>query len=201
MYSKNIVMRSTFNFGKIDFNGTGRKVNLVTVDVELRRCGGDDTFTVDRKTGERTIVGKTPEYVELSICGDVWNNRRSDIECGGQCLDTIAEYRDQLTDVETFDMLYDLWKNYHLNGMHAGTPEQEQAIEAWKAEGNKYDYTAVCEMLKAKGLYEVNYTGLSVGRRYDNEPYRYGTAWLVQELPGDVLLRVEHLISTAEANS
>ena len=195
MYNKNIVMRSTFNFGKIDFNNTGSKSNLVTVEVEVRRCGGEDSFTIDRKTGEKTIVGKTPEYVELSICANVWNGRRSDIVCGGQCLDTIAEYRDQLTDIETFDVLYGLWKNYHLNGMHAGTPEQEQAIEEWKAEGNKYEYTAACEMLKAKGLYEVNYTGLSVGRRYDNEPYKYGHAWLVQELPGDVLLKVEHLIS------
>lgn len=188
-------MKKTFNFGKIDFNGNGRRDNLVTVTVELRKRGGEDTFTIDRATGEKTIVGKTPAYVELAICGDVWNRTRTDILCGGQCLDTIAKYRRQLTEVELFDTLLDLWKNYHLNGMHAGTPEQEQAIEEWKAEGNKYDYTAVCEMLKARGLYEVMYTGLSVGRRYDNEPYKYGHAWLVQELPGDVLTKVEHMLS------
>lgn len=188
-------MKKTFAFGKIDFYGNGTRENLVTVTVELRKCGGEETFTIDRATGEKTIVGKTPAYVELAICGDIWNRRRDDIVCGGQCLDTIAEYRHQLDNVELFDTLLDLWKNYHLNGMHAGTPEQEQAIEEWKAEGNKYDYTAACEMLKARGLFEVFYTGLSVGRRYDNEPYKYGHGWLVQELPGDVLHKVEHMLS------
>lgn len=187
-------MRKTFNFGNIAYSGT-RKNNAVTVDVELRQRGGKETFTIDRKTGEKTITGKTPEYVELAISGDIWNSQHTDIVCGGQCLDTIAQFKHQLTDRETFDIIYDLWKQYHLNGAHAGTPEQEKAIEEWKAAGNRYDYTAVCEMLKSIGLYEVNYTGLSVGRRYNNEPYKYGHAWLIQELPGDVLLKIEHMLS------
>lgn len=188
-------MKKTFNFGKIAYTDSNRKANLVTVDVCLERKGGETTFTIDRKTGEKTITGKTPTYVELSICGSIWNQRHTDVVCGGQCLDTIAECRNQLEEPEVFDELYNLWKNYHLNGMHAGTPEQEAAIEAWEAQGNKYDYTAACEMLKGCGLYEVNYTGLSVGRRYNNEPYKYGHGWLVRELPGDVLLRVEHMLS------
>ena len=189
-------MKKTFNFGKIKYTNKSKRVNRVEIVVDLRTCGGQPTFTVDRKTGAKTPTGNTtPVYVELSICGRVWNSRHSDIVCGGQCLDTIAEYRNQLSDPELFDTLYDFWKRYHLNGAHAGTPEQEKAIEEWKAEGNRYEYTAVCEMLKARGLYEVNYTGLSVGRRYDNEPYKYGHAWLIQQLPGDVLLKLEHMLS------
>lgn len=188
-------MKKTFKLGKIAYTNANRKANEVEVTMELRKRGGEDTFIIDRKTGEKTIIGKTPRYVELSICGNIWNARRSHAVCSGQCLDTIAEYRDQLSEPEVFDELYRLWKGYHLNGMHAGTPEQEAAIEEWKAAGNRYDYTAACEMLKERGLYEVNYTGLSVGRRYENEPYKYGHAWLVQELPGKVLLRIEHMLS------
>lgn len=189
-------MKKTFNFGKIKYTNKSKRVNLVEIDVELRTRGGEPTFTVDRKTGTKTPTGHcTPVYTELSICGSVWNASHTDIVCGGQCLDTIAKYRDQLSDPELFDTLYECWKRYHLNGMHAGTPEQEQAIEEWKAEGNRYEYTAVCEMLKARGLYEVNYTGLSVGRRYENEPYKYGHGWLIQQLPGDILLRLEHMLS------
>lgn len=188
-------MKKTFNFGKIAYTNPNRKANKVAVTMELRTRGGEETFVIDRKTGEKTITGKTPKYLELSICGAIWNTRCTDICCGGQCLDTIAEYRDQLSEPEVFDMLYTLWKGYHLNGMHAGTPEQEAAVEVWKSQGNRYDYTAACEMLKGIGLYEVNYTGLSVGRRYNNDPYKYGHGWLVQELPGDVLLRVEHMLS------
>ena len=188
-------MKKTFNFGKIKYTNKSKRVNLVEVDVELRRKGGETTFTIDPKTKEKTITGKTPEYLELSICGTIWNARHTDCVCGGQCLDTIAKFRNQLSDPKLFDTLLYLWNNFHLNGMHAGTPEQEQAIEEWKAEGNRYEYTAVCDMLKRRGLYEVNYTGLSVGRRYENEPYKYGHGWLMQELPGDVLLKVEHLLS------
>jgi hypothetical protein len=188
-------MKKTFNFGKIKYTNKSKRVNLVEIDVELRTKGGETTFTIDPRTNEKTITGKTPEYVELSICGTIWNAQHTDCVCGGQCLDTIAKYRNQLSDPELFDTLYSLWNNYHLNGMHAGTPEQEKAIEEWKAEGNHYEYTAVCDMLKARGLYEVNYTGLSVGRRYNNEPYKYGHAWLIQPLPGDVLLKVEHMLS------
>ena len=188
-------MKKTFNFGKIKCTNKSKRVNEVEITVELRNRGGEQTFTVDRKTGEKTILGRTPEYVELSICGTVWNARHTDCVMGGQCLDSIAEYRDQLSDPELFDTILDLWHKYHLNGMHAGTPEQEAAIEEWKAAGNRYEYAAVCDMLRDRGLYEINYTGISVGRRYENEPYKYGHGWLVQELPGDVLLKVEHMLS------
>lgn len=185
-------MKRTFDFGKINYTGSGRRYP-VTVEVELKRRGGEKTFTVDRKTGERTYTGNTtPEYVEFSACGNIWNTTKTDIVCGGQCLDTIAKY----VKDPVFKEIHKLWQQYHLNGMHAGTPEQEKAIEEWKAAGNKYDYTAVCEYLKSIDLYEVNYTGLSIGRRYENEPYRYGRAWLIQEIPGDALLRIEHMLST-----
>ena len=46
-------MKKTFDFGKIRYTNKNRAVNLVTVDVELRRRGGETTFTIDRKTGEK----------------------------------------------------------------------------------------------------------------------------------------------------
>ncbi len=190
-------MKRTFHLGRIAYSGH-KKVNPVDVTVELERKGGEEIFTIDRKTGEKTITGQTPRYYELSICGNVWNGNHRHILAGGQCLDTIAQYRAELNDPAFFNELYALWKKYHLNGMHAGTPEQETAVEEWKAAGNQYDYTAACEMLKARGLYQVNYTGLSVGRRYENEPYRYGQAWLIQELPDEVLSRVRYLLNKGD---
>lgn len=191
-----IIMQKTFNFGKIAYEKPERRLNAVTVEAELRRCGGEPTFIIDRGTGKQIPVGTTPKYIELSICGEIWDRHHTDFLCGGQCLDEIAKYHEQLDDVDTFDMLYSLWKEWHLNGLHAGTSEQEAAVREWEADGNTYDYNAVCDMLKEKGLYEVNYTGISVGKRYDNEPYRYGSAWLVREIPGNVLIQIEHLLST-----
>ena len=188
-------MKKRFTFGKIAFH-TSRKINPVAVDVELRRRGGEPTFTVDPQTRERIPTGETtPEYMELSICGYIWNSRGTDCVAGGQCLDEIAKYRRQLSNLGLFNKLYGYWKAYHLNGMHAVTPEQEAAIEGWKKEGWKYCYTEACEKLREAGLYTVPYTGKSSGRLYNNEPYTYGHAWLVQELPEDVLHDIEELLS------
>ena len=180
-------MKKTLEFGKIDYNKSGRRNCLVTVDVELRERGGEKTFAIDPKTKEKIFTGnETPKYCELSICGNIWNPRKTDIYCGGQCLDEIAKY----VKNPLFKEIYTLWKNYHLNGMHAGTPEQEKVIDEWKAKGNKYEYNAVCEYLKSINLYEVKYSGLSVGKRYNNELYKYGHGWIIQELPENVKNRI-----------
>jgi hypothetical protein len=102
--------------------------------------------------------------------------------CGGQCLDTIAEY---IKGNETFDKIYHFWKLYHLNDMHAGTIEQEAAIKLWEEQGNKYDYTKVCEYLKSINIYEVNYEG---------KPYKYGHSWLYRAIPENDLQEIRALM-------
>ena len=153
-------MRKTISFGKVDYNGNGRKTNEVTVELELRN---------------------TDKGIEFSACGNIWNHIHTDILCGGQCLDTITEF---ITD-PTFKEIHRLWKLYHLNSMHAGTVEQEQAIEEWKAKGNRYDYTAVCEYLKSINLYEVEHEG---------KPYKYGHAWLYRAIPEADLNKIKEIM-------
>ena len=98
-------MKRTFNFGKIDYLNHGRKDCAVTVDLELR---------------------ETEKGQELSICGEIWNARHTDIYCGGQNLDTIARY----VKSPVFKELFRFWELYHLNGMH---PEcVHQAAFGWR---------------------------------------------------------------------
>ena len=191
-------MKKTFLFGKIAYFGGPMRTFPVHVTMELRREGDKEIPIVDKATGDRKVTCRTPAYLELSIAGTIYYPGRRDIACSGQCLNDIAEFRDQLSFPERFDEIYALWKKWHLNGLHAGTPEQDAAVDEWLAAGNKYDYTAACEMLKEKGLYEVNYTGLSTSRRYENEPYTYGSGWLVRELPDDVLHQVHRLFKTPQ---
>lgn len=184
-----------FEFGKIDARGNGRKANAVAVDLCLTLRGGEPTSTYNAQTREYVPAGKTtPEYYEISLCGWVWNERRTDCIMGGQCLDHLRATSERLRDDSLFKELFGLWQRWHLNGLHAGTPEQEAAIKEWEAAGNRYDYTKACEMLKARGLYEVPFTGLTVGRRYNGELYKYGHGWVVEELPADVVARVAELI-------
>lgn len=174
-------MVKKFEFGRINYNGTGRRYP-VTVRIALEKRGGEDVFTL--QNGVKVYTGeKTPEYYEFTASGMIG------ARCVGQCLDEIAKHCKN----STFMAIYRLWQKYHLNGMHAGTPEQEKALERWKNAGNKYNYDGACEYLKSCGLYEVNYTGKTTGRMYNNEPYKYGHAWIVNDIPADDLQKINNL--------
>lgn len=150
-------MRKTFELGKVDYLNHNRKDCAVEVEIELREK--------DNK-------------VVFSSYGRVWNARHTDIYCGGQCLD---EIKGLLPDNETFNKIYRLWKLYHLNDMHSGTPSQEKAIREWESCGNDYDYNKACEYLKSINLYEDN-------------GYRYGSGWLYEPIPEDDLNLIKELL-------
>lgn len=172
-----IIVKKTIQLGKIAYWGN-RKINAVDVEIEVRECGGEPTY----RGG--LFCGYTPTYTELSICGNIWNARHTDIVCGGQCIDEIAKY----IHSPKVQAIQAMWKKYHLNGMNAGTIEQEAAIKKHFAEtGERYDYTKACDYLKSIGMYEVEYTGKSVGKIFDHEMYKYGHAWLVRDLPEFVI--------------
>ena len=149
-------MEKTFDFGKIDYYGKGRKINRVTVKVCLEEKGVKDVFTAS---------------------GMILNSKETDCICGGQCLDEIAKYVKDPVFLE----IYDLWKKYHLNDMHAGTPKQEAALAAHFPKGKYIDYMDKVKYLESIGLYE-------------DDGYRYGSSWLYERIPDDALNRIKKLI-------
>ena len=96
-------MKKVISFGKIDYNGSGYKNCKVTVSVELK----------DEAKGK-----------VLSICGDIWNPRETYVYSSGQNLDTISEY----IKTSKFKKIYEIWKQYHLNDMHAGCIYQRKPL-------------------------------------------------------------------------
>ena len=165
-----------YHLGKVDYLNKGVKANAVEIDIELRD-------RVNNRTGET--------YKEFSVTGSIWNHIHTDIYCGGQCLDTIAKY---IKGNEEFDFVYDMWKKYHLNGLHAGTRQQEDALKQAVAEGKlksygANNYTESCEYLKSIGLYEVEVNG---------QPYKYGSGWLHENIPEEDLERIEYFIEHHE---
>ena len=162
------MIKARFAFGKIDGYHNSKKSCPVFIDVELRN---------------------EQDKPEFSACGYVYNHLKTDCIIGGLCLDTLNEFH-SIKNNPMFRKIYRLWKLYHLNGMHAGTPEQEQAINAWKDAGNRYDYRKVCDYLKSIGLYEVEHEG---------KPYKYGHSWLYQPIPDDDLNEIRCLIGGANA--
>lgn len=156
-------MRKKINFGKIDYNGTGRKINLVEVEIALE----------DKKQG-------MPVFTAIAM---VWNSKHTDCVMSGQCLDKLLKYK-ELKNNKQYQKIVELWKKHHLNDMHLGTIAQDEAIEKWKKQGNKYDYNDACEFLKSVGLYEVEYEG---------KPYKYGHGWLYREIPQNDLEDIKAL--------
>ena len=159
-------MKKRINFGKVDFNKTGRRVNLVEIDIEFKND-------------------------ELSICGAIWNATKTDCFTCGQCLDTIKEY---LPTNKAFAEIYNLWKNYHLNGMNAGTHRQREALDKFHAEsGTRWDYEKDCEYLKSIGLYEDDLTD---GEEFEvRKGYKYGTGWVKWTIPESVKTRIIEIIN------
>jgi hypothetical protein len=158
-------MKKTFNFGKVAHE-TNKKTNLVTIEMEL-------------KYNSRNL----PVF---SAMGNVWNSKKTDILCGGQCIDSIYdEFSEQLENVSLYKEIMELWQNNHLNDINAGTQEQENAIKEWIKQGNTYDYNKVCEYLKSIDLYEVKQGELM---------YKYGSAWIYRDIPEKDLKRIKEII-------
>ena len=150
-------MKKKFNFGKIDFYGRGRKINLVEVDVELSDKG---VFTAS---------------------GTIWNSKKTDRVCAGQCLDEISRY----VKTEKFKKIHRLWKLYHLNDTHAGTEKQETALTKAGLTGFAEDYRKCCEYLESIGLLV-------------DDGYKFGTGWLKREIPVDAIKEIKELLSSEQ---
>lgn len=158
-------MKKKFEFGKVDAENSGRKLNLVTLEVNLKDKDGLPVF---------------------SVCGNVWDSKKTDILMGGQCIGSIySEYKDQISNLPLYETIMGLWERNHLNDMNAGTPEQTEAIRLWKEAGNKYDYKMACEYLKSIDMYTVTHEG---------KPYSYGHAWLYRSISETDLKTIRQLL-------
>ena len=154
-----------FFLGYTDYEFPGKKVNSVCAEITLK----DDRY--------------------FSACAYIWNSNRSDHLIGGQCLDTINDNCPDIKANPIWQKIYRLWKLYHLNDMHAGTIEQEEALDKWRASSKDNidrDYHKDCEYLKSIGLYEVEYNG---------KPYRYCSGWRKRDIPEEDLNQIKELLA------
>lgn len=158
-------LEKTFDFGKVDYYGRGRRVNKVDVTVRL----------YDKGDG-RAVLG---------IAGGFWNGRGTDYMHCGQCLDAIAKF----VDDPLFLKIYGWWKDFRNNGTRCcASPKQEAAVGEWLAVGHTYDYDKVCSMLKSKNLL------IDKSYIVDGEPFRYGSKWIYKEIPKNVIEEIKSVL-------
>lgn len=117
-------MERRFDFGKIDYNGIGRKVNRVTVDVEW-------------------------DGAVFSASGAIWNARGTDCIVSGQMLDDPIV--NESVDDDLYRAIREMWGKNHLNDLHAGTYRQTEALER-AGLTRASDYYEACKYLDDIGL-------------------------------------------------
>lgn len=150
--------------------GTTAEGYKVVVRFYLQWQGGEGFNTVEHQPAGR--------HLRLSITGDVIDpKRRGEARyiSGGQIVDSLAEVVKfaQGWDRRSVDELAALWRRWHLNDMRAGCAHVEPVyeIDRYGQRVPSLDHTPACAL-----------TG-----------YRYGHAWLVEELPEEVVAYVKSL--------
>lgn len=134
-----------------------------------------------KKNGEAAITWEL-EGVHFSMSAEIWNPRKFDCDVCGQCVDTVAGYFPN--DAKAQRMLV-IWRRWHLNDMRAGSPAQEAFLRDNPIIDRLHYFEAACGALVAAGL-QPDPNHIHAGK-----PYRYGTAWLMEDLPSDVREEIE----------
>jgi len=148
--------------------------------------GKVDYYGKGRANCEAEITWKL-ENGNFSMCAGIWQPNKRDYEICGQCVDTVASF---FPNDAKAQRMKEIWGRWHLNDMRAGSPAQMAWLEANPLDPKDYNYpkshyTAAVDALKAAGLHpDNNYI-------HNGKPYAYGTAWLKETLPPDVIAEIE----------
>lgn len=130
----------------------------------------------------------------FSMQGEVWEPIRGrwEMTSGGQCLDTIKTL---LPNDKLFAEMHEIWSRWHLNDMRAGC--EHQRAEKWDERPIYADKPTRAYVSHADGTSSWNMlTWLPVEKGgLLSAPcptcgYKYGTKWLKEELPQDVLDKI-----------
>lgn len=119
---------------------------------------------------------------ELSICGVTgptsYGNSRGGAGQNRGDLARIHQYSDGW-NAELAAKLADVWERWHLNGMRAGSPAQEQWLRdnPWNRDEHGDHFLWARESLAEAGLQPDP----------GHDDYSYGTSWLYEALPDDVI--------------
>lgn len=168
-------MKRTLELGKIDYLGCGYRTCPVTVDVELN---------------------ETDKGLEFTASGNIWNHIKSDIYSGGQNLDEIKKH---IKNNKDFNLVYDWWKKYHLNGLNAGCRHQIAARwEDLRIDPKELPNSSANR--DEKGIMAVWVYKKEHPDGLLCEPcvvcgYQYGTAWLFEEIPSIDLEAIKQFVN------
>lgn len=153
----------------------------VVVDVELEN---------ERNRGDWQTIdhGTVTDPLTLSITGEAYarGDRRGDPSRAGQCVEALGDIVTPAAgwSLEEIAELRGIWERWHLNTVRAGCAHQTVIVHEESTYGPR---------LNLEGITAHPDNACPAG-------YRYGSAWLTEELPADVLERVRHLMRDRTAD-
>ena len=101
------MVKKTIKFGKIDYYGIGRRINLVEVTLYLEE-GKSQWGSIGGPWGPEVLTGSKGIY--FSVTARVWNNTMTDIVMGG-CVDEIGSVP---VNNALFQEIKSLWKKNNM---------------------------------------------------------------------------------------
>lgn len=169
--------------------------------------GGNEKFSNKIPRENRYFVGKidggkvfltwTLDQGGFSMSGEIWNWQGTDLRSVGQNVEEIAAAFPGHARVQ---LMAEIWRRYHLNDMRAGSPDQELWLRAheveWekaKARGEDYYAWASAGLAAARLNPDPNfiYVGEGAANVRQQGGYRYGSAWVREEIPAEVISEIE----------
>ena len=121
-------MRKVFSFGKVAYYGK-RKINEVTLDIELRDWNG---------------------YPEFTAHAMVWNNIHTDIVSGGQMIDDLYNRFATLRYSVLYRTIMQLWKKYHLHDISNIPAEDKELIDLLFSDKDRKEIEGILKSKKAE---------------------------------------------------
>ena len=103
---------------------------------------------------------------------------------GGQIRDELnPKYIDFSIPQKRVGSIKNVWKEWHLNDLQAGTKRQQKALKTMRKSKKMDYYDSSVKHLKKKKLHK-------------DRGYAFGSDWLVDPLPKDVELKIKELFKT-----
>ena len=116
-----------FSFGKIAYNGK-RKINEVTLEIELRDWNG---------------------YPEFTAGVSVWNNIHSDIVAGGQMIDDLYNEFTRFQHNTLYKTIKELWEKYHCKNISNILADDKELIDLLFSDKDRKEIIEILRSRKA----------------------------------------------------
>ena len=147
----------------------------------------DEFYSVYVKLELKKVEGKRfdtfakGEFIAISITGNLYYHERKGVKgfgSSGQINGELEELNSNWQIPHKLRRLLQIWKEWHLNDLMAGTKSQVEALKKCRFSG----YDEQVEFLKSIGL-------------YCDRDYKYGTDWLIKPVPDKIIVELKQIFN------